>query len=886
MRQVLELLMKCGFNLLRLMLFYGLTGTALHVGAAEYQFREPREQRYWVGVEGMPSPLVPGGSGDWIPARPLGSVSERQIWFGRRISLGLREWADLEVVLAGRPLRVIRTVAVRHYLVEAADAGTAVVLADALASDPAVALSVPVQRKMVRKTGVFGPAPNDTYFHRQWHLENRDAETGASVGPDLNVRAAWPVTRGDGVLIAVADDGMDLDHPDLAANATGSPHFNFVTREEDGNHRSPLHAHGTAVAGLAAAVGGNKRGVSGVAPGARLASWVIFTPQADGLVEDEVLMNMFQSYSNRVFVQNHSWANSGINQLGPSALEQIGVSNAVHFGRSGKGVVIVRAGGNGRDDGLNSNDDGYATSPWVVTVGAVRFDSRVATYSTPGANVLVAAPSGDRTGGQPNLFTTDRSGVVGYNNNAFTNDLADYAFDGSGFSGTSGASPQIAGVAALMLSANPNLAYRDVQQILLLSSRQTDRLDPDVHGNGAGLRVSHSTGFGVPDAGEAVRLAKRWRNRPPVAEVSAEKVLEMEIPDDALRLEVSGPAVPETLASIPATPGGWLHPDEATLRLPLEDAGVARVPILKDLGGKAVLMMRGENTFAEKAEHGANAGASFAVIYNNRDGDRRVLMAGVDFTRIPLVFIGQRHGRGLSDFLAAGGKAEARLSTEPAVVALSIEEKLSCEHILVTMDAEHPRRGDLRVTLVSPSGTRSVLQRINSDENPGPSEWTYLSTHHFYEPSAGTWKVEVTDEAAGSAGLLRWVKLRIRGVAMEDTDGDALDDRWERQYFGNLGQTLTGDFDGDGFNEAREQAMGSDPTRPEFEFQVAVAEWKPGVLRLSWPGLGRVLYEVRAATGVEGPFQSLTNVNGRFPETEWFSVPGGSGMGSYLIRRL
>jgi len=80
-------------------------------------------------------------------------------------------------------------------------------------------------------------------------------------------------------------------------------------------------------------------------------------------------------------------------------------------------------------------------------------------------------------------------------------DLNDYVFNGLGFTGTSASAPQVSGVAALMLSVNPNLGWRDVQHILALSSRHFDFADPDVTTNGAGFVVSHNLGYGTPDAG-------------------------------------------------------------------------------------------------------------------------------------------------------------------------------------------------------------------------------------------------------------------------------------------------------------------------------------------------------------------------------------------------
>src|SRR5947208_10528106 len=105
-----------------------------------------------------------------------------------------------------------------------------------------------------------------------------------------------------------------------------------------------------------------------------------------------------------------------------------------------------------------------------------------------------------------------------------------------------------------MLSANPNLTYRDVQQILLLCSRHFDLADPDLVTNGAGFQVSHNDGFGVPDAGVAVNLARSWSNRPPQTKVTVVATNTAQIPDDGLRLLITGTGVSGDLASIQTLP--------------------------------------------------------------------------------------------------------------------------------------------------------------------------------------------------------------------------------------------------------------------------------------------------------------------------------------------
>src|SRR5439155_854319 len=230
--------------------------------------------------------------------------------------------------------------------------------------------------------------------------------------------------------------------------------------------------------------------------------------------------------------------------------EQIGISNAASLGRGGRAVVMVRSGGNFRTRGDNADDDGYLSDSRVIAVAAARVDGGAASYSEPGACVLVAAPSGDT--GFPTLFTTDLLGTDGVNQINFGDtNLSNYAFDAFGFSGTSASAPLVSGVVALMLSVNPNLTARDVQQILILASRHFDLADPDVVTNGAGFRVSHNVGFGVPDAGQAVALAQRWVNRPPLTTVTYATNSVRSIPDSALRVLITGTNLPANLASIP-----------------------------------------------------------------------------------------------------------------------------------------------------------------------------------------------------------------------------------------------------------------------------------------------------------------------------------------------
>jgi len=388
---------------------------------------------------------------------------------------------------------------------------------DHLRRHPGVIAARPAQRSRVRPHFLRSPAPNDPYFPRQYALETPPGSTNPPPSTvDLNLRGAWAYTRGEGVVVGVGDDGMERTHPDLAANGVG-PHHNVLTDTDSGDHASPRLYHGTAVAGVIAAVGNNRKGATGAAPRAGLASWVIFDNTDTNQPDEAGFAELFGTANQTVAVQNHSWGNYGYAFVWPGPLEVESLEKATTAGRGGRGVVFIRSAGNNRQafstgTAGDVNLDGYANHISQITVGAVRTDGSVTGYSTPGACILVSAPGGDRLANSPGLVTTDRVGTAGRNVVWDPKDpqSIDYLVGDLAFTGTSAAAPLVSGVAALLVSARPELRWFEVQQILALSTRHLHRADPDLRTNGAGFAVSENTGFGIPDAGAAMRLARAW----------------------------------------------------------------------------------------------------------------------------------------------------------------------------------------------------------------------------------------------------------------------------------------------------------------------------------------------------------------------------------------
>ena len=343
--------------------------------------------------------------------------------------------------------------------------------------------------------------PSDSGFGSQWHLLNT-GQFGGTPGIDINVTAVWENYTGSGVLVGVVDDGVEYTHPDLAANYDSSIDYDYGGNDSD-SFPASNNRHGTAVAGLIAA-DDNGQGAVGVAYDSTITGYRIF----GGSVTFSEFQDLFVRQAvNGVDISSNSWTFVGefadnFNQSGWSAIDA-GIDYAVTNGRGGLGTVILFAAGNGRLDGESSDYHNMQNARETISVAAVDNQGDISWYSNPGASLLVATPS---NGGTAGIYTTDRSGSLGYSSGDYT----------SGFGGTSAATPITSGVVALMLEANPNLGYRDVQEILAYSARLVDAADPGWawnaadNWNGGGLHISHDFGFGLTDAHGAVRLAETW----------------------------------------------------------------------------------------------------------------------------------------------------------------------------------------------------------------------------------------------------------------------------------------------------------------------------------------------------------------------------------------
>ena len=396
-------------------------------------------------------------------------------------------------------VRVQRTVPAANVYFYQEDQDQAIDLANRIYEENQLDCVSPLWKKQIVLKS-FADIP-DPLFSEQWHLQNNGQCYAPDEG-DISALTAWETVLGEGVSIAIVDDGVEIDHPDLVENAPGAE-IDLIGNDAI----SATGIHGTAVAGIAAGRGGNGIGIVGVAPRAKLIS-LRTVPDSGGQI-DEADAAAALGYAG-IDVYNNSWGPQDLPSTafeGPSALTRIVMASRIRTGRNGLGSIYVWAAGNG-GNADDSNLDGYANSRYSIAVTSTTCAGRAASYAEAGSNILLNAPSGD---GAIGITTTDKTGQQGYNNGSNIDDLDDLDYTNS-FRGTSASAPIVSGVVALILATNPQLNWREVQQILALSA---DRNDPDHElwrTNGAGIWVNEQYGFGRVNAATAVTLASVWQS--------------------------------------------------------------------------------------------------------------------------------------------------------------------------------------------------------------------------------------------------------------------------------------------------------------------------------------------------------------------------------------
>lgn len=382
--------------------------------------------------------------------------------------------------------------------------------------------------------------PREPLYPQQWYLHHNGSGADFVSNAHIALEQAWDITRGDrSVVVAIADDGIDLTHPDFQGPGKIVAPRDLHDKDFSPLPHSPDDNHGTAVAGIAIAEE-NGSGMIGVAPGCAL-----MPIRTTGFLDDTSVEDVFNWAVNQgASVICCSWG-AGAVKFPLSLRQRAAITRAATKGRNGKGCIVIFAAGNFNRplnstvqeqgwprkvlNGVTQWLNGYAVHPDVITVSACTSLNQKAAYSNWGDEVFICAPSNNaapaiwleetgyievppqksRTYPGARVITSDRRGASGYDRGDFTD----------AFGGTSAACPLVAGVVALMLSANPALSVAEVKRLLQQTSDKiVDRGQDSQFGLSLGTYESngHSKwfGYGKLNALRAVQSALALRAGP------------------------------------------------------------------------------------------------------------------------------------------------------------------------------------------------------------------------------------------------------------------------------------------------------------------------------------------------------------------------------------
>ncbi|MCC3409821.1 MAG: proprotein convertase P-domain-containing protein, partial [Microcoleus sp. PH2017_10_PVI_O_A] len=618
--------------------------------------------------------------------------------------------------------------------------------------------------------------PNDTLFKQQWNLQNT-GQTGGTPGADANVTKAWDTAKGKGVVIGIVDDGLQHTHPDLQDRyrADLSRDFNEITNGvyDKDPMPNPNNAHGTAIAGIAAATGNNNLGISGVAPEASLAGLRLIA----GKVNDTNIADALSYLRNDIDIYNNSWkANQPFLAL-PMAEYQLEMGATK--GRDGFGSNFVFGAGNDKQLESNVNFNSFANSRHAIAVAAIDHNGTQTSYSEEGAPILVSAYSKGRfenfalNDSKAKLPIPDNAQVI--SNLTFTN------------------IPGVITDLSVRLDIQHN-RNSDLDVFLLSPSGKRVELFTDVGGNGRNFQntlLYDSAEKSITEGIAPFSSSYGFRPEQPLSNFAGENpngIWKLEITDDetgqvgtlnnwGINISTNGVVTTDLMGADGQSPGNYTYNAGGTS---------SAAPLVS---GEIALMLEANPTLTRRdVQH---------ILVNTAkqndafDSDWQKNAAGYN--------INHKYGFGAVDVAAAVAKAKtwtpvgteiALRSPEISVNAaipdasetgvertIRFDENITVEWAEVMFDATHTFRGDLNVTLISPDGTESILAKPNNDNGDNYSKWVFTSARNWGESSVGDWKLKVSDGVTKEIGTWNSWQLNLFGtkptVSLVATDANA-----------------------------------------------------------------------------------------------------------------
>ncbi len=631
--------------------------------------------------------------------------------------------------------------------------------------------------------------PTDNLYEDQWHLQHNGGPQ-LTDGAHVFAEAAWDVTRGErSIVVAIMDDSVDLDHDDLAIEDKIVAPRDFQNSDFDPSPESSSDNHGTACAGVAVAEE-NGLGVVGIAPNCAL-----MPIRMTGFLDDNSIESQFEwAMENGASVVSCSWGAASINY--PLSLRQANVLRRLATeGRDGKGIVICFASGNANrpvngtvdekewpNDSLSGPTDwlgGYAASEYVIAVSACTSQNKKSAYSNWGDEISVAAPSNN---GHPGIgssityprirtslpgrgiVTTDRVGSPGYSS-------SDYTFS---FGGTSSACPLVAGVAALVLSANPDLTAQEVKDILeITADKIVDNSEDPQLGNSFGTydENGHSKWFGngKVNAEKAVKEAIQRKTSDSNLVFSKTSTPNLSIPDN----DTVG--IVDTVSFEEAA---FIADVKVKVDISHTYIGDLRLSLTAPTGENIVLQnRRGGRADDIKATFDiSNTTGLSTLLGRTLQGDWKLSVQ--DFAPLDT---GTLNEWGVE--FAAREDTAILLESAPGITipdndrtgindTIKTEAEGNIKELEVSIDITHTYIGDLSVSIISPENTEIFLHnRVGGPLNNINRTYSFSTTPDLKllagQVIKGDWRLKMIDNAGADIGKLnRWTLRLIRAESV------------------------------------------------------------------------------------------------------------------------
>jgi len=659
--------------------------------------------------------------------------------------------------------------------------------------------------------------PTDTKYVQQWHLHKRFSSPQFDQRSSANCEGAWSLLNHFGtrdVVIGVTDDGCKIDHTDFdSVNKFAQWGYmsgnNLINRDSvSANPQNMYQAgsdHGTCCSGvIAAEIDGTL--CVGAAPGCRLLP-VKWESDGPGLfISDSKMMTVLAFVSDKIDVLSNSWGSSPEFVFASNVITRI-TQLTQNGGRRGKGIVFLWAAGNENcpiqftgnqnipcDNGYNSSGNwkGVATStvfehnltaiPGVMHIAALASNAQRSHYSNYGTGISICAPSS-------NSHEYWRMAVTGL---GILTSSGRSPFFNDGFGGTSSATPLVAGIAGLVISANANLSALEVISVLQKTASKNLNLasygrtpaaafDPNTSwdispvvpfDNGNFNNIGHPDGdwsgwfgFGKVDAAAAVAEALRLIVGPPLNNntITQSSSPAKAIPDN------NATGISDTI--VVNNPGTV---SSVTIDLDITHTyiGDLVIKLVSPRGTPATLMERNGGSAKNILKTFDLQNAPTLSRFNGESASGNWTLIVSDAAAIDIGILNK-----WTINIGIGATVDIKQEESPGVTipdnnpagierSLNVADNAVIKEIEIGIDITHSYIADLIVNLVSPAGiVISLHARTGEDADNIINAYNFANTTNLLplrgQPTQGVWKLRVSDVAGQDIGKLNKWSIRI-----------------------------------------------------------------------------------------------------------------------------